>query len=770
MRQVRTASLLASELALALVTVAAIVGMHRLFADGSYRPALLAQALGAHLVVAVLRRLGLSLPVAAVVTVVAAALVLTWGHYLDTTVALLPTPDTISAVDEDLAAAWRLFQDVDAPAPPTDGFLVAGGVAVWLMVFVADWAAFRASATFEALLPSATLFLFAAALGAPGGRVVGATVFAATAMLFVLLRRTLDQERSSAWAATHRSRGRWSLIGTGCVLIAVAAAAGSIAGPNLPGADGEAVIAWRDADGGVEPRVVVSPMVDIRARMVDQPDIELFTVRSAEPEYWRLTALDEFDGRIWKSSYGTDDADGELPQAVPTGIEITEVRQEFAISTLAAVWLPAAYEPVAIDPGESDVNWDEPSSTLMVDRDVDTSDALTYAVSSNVPNWTSERLRQAPETVPDDIAEQYLALPEGINPAVRDLAEQVTAGQANPYDRAIALQNHLREFTYDLQAPVGHDRDALSAFLFESQRGYCEQFAGAFAVLARSVGLPTRVAVGFSPGIQDPNDPTLWRVRGEHAHAWTEVYLDGIGWVLFDPTPGRAPPDAQNWLGVPPQQDAPGGTGDETTTPSTTPAPAPAPGPQQPTDGIEAGRPQLDDGGVVPGAGGADDDGGFQPVARAIRTGGTGLGLAAVAYLLVVPLAIAAGAVLRRRRASTPTARARLAWADVLDRARAADTPLPSSLTINEAAGELARAFPQQATEVGHLAGALERATYAEVAPTPEEVAVLERARDQLVGAAGRRQGTLRRVMRYLDVREVWRRRPSGARRTAHAA
>jgi transglutaminase-like putative cysteine protease len=766
----RTNTLLASEAGLALVTAAAIVGMHRLFADGSYRPALLAQALVAHAAVALLRRVGLSLPVAAVVSLAAAALALTWGHYLDTTVALLPTGDTLAAIDEDLSAAWRLFQDVDAPAPPTTGFLMAGGAAVWVMVFVADWAAFRASATFEALLPSATLFLFAAALGAPGGRVAGATVYAAAAMLFVLLRRTLDQERSSAWAATHRSRGRWSLIGTGCLLIVVAVGAGSVAGPNLPGADGEAVINWRDVNGGVEPRVVVSPMVDIRARMVEQPDVELFTVRSAQPEYWRLTALDQFDGRIWKSSYGTDDADGELPRAVPTDVEITEVRQEFAISALAAVWLPAAYEPVAIDAGGSDVNWDEPSSTLMVDRDVDSSDALSYEVSSNVPNWTAERLREASGAAPDDIREQYLALPDDINPAVRDLAEEWTAGVTNPYDRAMALQAQLRTFTYNLDAPVGHDGDALSAFLFESREGYCEQFAGAFAVLARSIGLPTRVAVGFSPGIQDQADPTLWRVRGEHAHAWAEVYFDGIGWVLFDPTPGRAPPGAQEWLGVPPQQDAPGGTGDETTTPSTVPAPAPAPGPQQPTDGVEAGRAPLDGGGVAAGGEDGGDSPVFTPVTRAVRTGGTGLGLAALAYLLIVPLAVAATAVLRRRRASTTTARARLAWLDVLDRARAVDTALPPSLTINEAAGELAQAFPEQAPAIGRLAEALERATYAEVPPSPDEVAALERARDELVGAVGKRQGTLRRVLRYLDVRELWRRRPGGARRTAHAA
>jgi hypothetical protein len=193
----RGGRLVATEAALALVTAAAVLGMHRLFADGSYRGPLLAEALAAHVVVGVLRRRGVRLLPAAALTAGAAAVLLAWTTYPETTSWLLPTRSTVSAVGRDLSAGWEVFADVRAPVPVEDGFLVAAGAAVWVIAYLADWAAFRVAATFEALLPSATLFLFAAALGAPGGRVAGAAVYAAAALGFVLVHRTRRQEEAA---------------------------------------------------------------------------------------------------------------------------------------------------------------------------------------------------------------------------------------------------------------------------------------------------------------------------------------------------------------------------------------------------------------------------------------------------------------------------------------------------------------------------------------------------------------------------------------------
>jgi transglutaminase-like putative cysteine protease len=303
-----------------------------------------------------------------------------------------------------------------------------------------------------------------------------------------------------------------------------------------------------------------------RPRLLDQADVELFTVRSPRAGYWPLTALDEFDSRIWRSSYGTDDADGQLPRAVDSEVPAETVTQTVSVSALAAVWLPAAFEPAAIDAGVTEVGWDEASSTLLVERDAATSDGLTYQVQSAIPQWTAAELRTASTDVPDDVADRYLQLPDHLDPAVEALARDVTAAAATPYDQALALQDFLRTFAYDLDVPPSNANDALTAFLFDTRRGYCQQVAGAFAAMARSIGIPTRVTVGFTPGIQDRHDPTLFRVRGEHAHAWDEIYLDRFGWVIVDPRPGRAPPRAEDWLGVPAQQDAPDGDGTLATT------------------------------------------------------------------------------------------------------------------------------------------------------------------------------------------------------------
>ena len=212
--------------------------------------------------------------------------------------------------------------------------------------------------------------------------------------------------------------------------------------------------------------------------------------------------------------------------------------------------------------------YDPQSSTLMVDRDVATSDGYSYSVTSAMPDWSPDELRAASDDVPDAIAERYLQLPDDFPELAATEAFHITEGATTPYDKALALQNYLRSdrFTYDREVGAGHSNQALLTFLFETRRGYCEQFAATFAALARSAGLPARVAVGFTPGIQDDNDPTLYIVRGVHAHAWPEVYLGEYGWVPFEPTLDRGPPRGSSWLGIDEQQDT--STGGPTSTDS----------------------------------------------------------------------------------------------------------------------------------------------------------------------------------------------------------
>ncbi|MFP3900085.1 MAG: DUF3488 and DUF4129 domain-containing transglutaminase family protein [Acidimicrobiia bacterium] len=769
-----------AEVALAAVSAAAVIAMHRLFEDGSYRGPLLLQVIAAHGLVTAVRRSGRPLRVAAGLSVLGATLTTTWLHYRDTTSWLVPTPATASAAVDDLAAASRTFGDVSAPAPVDVGFLVVTGLALWVIALLADWAAFRARLAFEALLPSALLFLVSAILGESRDFLPVTAIYAGAGLGFVLMYRTWAQERSAAWTGHHRAHGRWSLLVTGGVLACAALVAGLAIVANLPGVDAPPVWAVRDIGDSEPTRVVVSPMVEMQTRLVDQPDVEVFTVRSDRPANWRLTALDEFDGEIWRSSYGTDNADGSLERSTEPVPGARRVTQQFTIEALGSVWLPAAYEPVAVETEDGRrVEHDPESSTLIVDRDVSSSDGFTYEVTSELPAWDgADELRRAPEEVPDAIRDRYLELPD-LDPAVHDLATQLTEGQPTAYDRAFAIQQHLRTYTYDLGVGRGHSTDALTSFLFETQRGYCEQFAGAFAALARSAGLPSRVAVGFTKGIQDPNDPTLFRVRGKHAHAWPEVWIGGQ-WVAFEPTPERGPPGAEQWLHIPEQQVAAGGDG---TTATTAPAEVRAgEGTGEAGDTVagaqplpsEEGRQALDG---VDGNDTATDRGPPRPVVDTVRTGAA----AAAAYVLLVPVLLGIHRWYRwrrhglrrrpprpsdhdgatHRRTTVPPDGVRLLWSTTVDRAIAAGLPLSPSLTVRETAHRIAAARPGAAAAADRLAETVERLTYAERLPSEEELAAAQRAADDVIAEIRRHQPWAERLRWSLDVRLLWQ-RPRG--------
>jgi transglutaminase-like putative cysteine protease len=747
----------ATEVALGLVTAAAIVGMHRLFVDGSYRGALVLQALLAHLVVTLLRRAGVRLVPAAAITASAAVVFITWTRFPETTAWGLPTADTFRAVGDDVSTAWSLFGKVRAPAPVQNGFVVTTAAVVWAIAFLADWAAFRVSATFEALLPATTLFVFAAALGGDGSPVASAALFAVAALVYVLLHRTETQERTSRWAGGHRRQGRWSLVATGVAISLGAVIAGSIAGPRLPGADADAMLAWRDINDEDPTRVVLSPMVSLQTKILEQPFVEVFSVHSERSSYWRLTSLDEFDGEIWRSSYSTDDADGALPRAVDPATQSHTVEQQITIDALASVWLPAALEPVAIDPGPDEPTvYDEQSSTLMVDRDVTTSDGYSYTVTSEMPDWTADELRTASAEIPEDIAQRYTQLPADFPEVAIDEAVRITGEATTPYDKALALQTYFRSdrFTYDREVGAGHSNEALLTFLFETRRGYCEQFAATFAALARSVGLPARVAVGFTPGIQDDHDPTLFRVWGIHAHAWPEVYLGEYGWVPFEPTISRGPPRASNWLGIDEQQDTSNG-GSAVTDPD--PLDGNGDGSGAPSaSGDDSREPGAGIGEGSVASGGPAVDAEREPVlARVVDDIAPIAGIGLAAYVVLVPLAILVQQVVRRRRARSPGDRVRLGWRTATEGATEAGVRLPPWMTIAEKAEAMAAALPDCAPAIDDLARRMEVVAYAESAPTGAQVAAVERDRAAIQSEVNKRRGWPRRILRWFDVRRL---------------
>jgi transglutaminase-like putative cysteine protease len=209
-------------------------------------------------------------------------------------------------------------------------------------------------------------------------------------------------------------------------------------------------------------------------------------------------------------------------------------------------------------PAAADVKQVAPNQDMRVNHDTGTLLKLTdlvpgeqFTIVSITPDLTPAELRAATTDNPPD--QIFLGLPDNVPGDVYATAASVTAGAATDYDKMIALQDWFRTtFKYSTEVQPGHSTNAIENFL-EIRKGYCEQFAATFAVMARTLGIPSRVAVGYTPGRLRSDG--WYSVLGRNSHAWPEIWFNGIGWVDFEPTPQRGIPGAENYTGVPAQQD-----------------------------------------------------------------------------------------------------------------------------------------------------------------------------------------------------------------------
>jgi transglutaminase-like putative cysteine protease len=311
----------------------------------------------------------------------------------------------------------------------------------------------------------------------------------------------------------------------------------------------------------------------------------LLGVRSAERHYWRAAVLDSFNGYSWERSR-TDVGQPalELPTAVDRGSPAGApkrldpdwlVRTEF---TLRGLQSDLAVAPGALISAEG-IDLDRtPNGTVLVD-DAPLGEGDVYTAFSYAPNPSADEMRRAPEVYAHALArhttvglphisegaaapdrERSIPVPlRGADAGARReratrrlagspygdvfvLAQRLVAEAPTTYDAVKAIEIHLRS-SYDYDENVRPRGLPLRAFLFEERAGYCEQFSGAMALMLRTLGIPARIAAGFSPG--SPDGTRRYLVRDLEGHSWVEVYFTGIGWVPFDPTPGVAPAELQ---------------------------------------------------------------------------------------------------------------------------------------------------------------------------------------------------------------------------------
>ena len=277
-------------------------------------------------------------------------------------------------------------------------------------------------------------------------------------------------------------------------------------------------------------------------------DVLDYRTASGEPHYLRLVSLENFTGALWAPTERELDRGNSiaafapppgLSDAVPTADELTSIE----IGNLSSRWLPVPYPPRSIEGVVRDWFW-EPNG-FSVSSPNDTARGQDYVVESLIVQPTPEQLLAAGTVVATGF-EQYLELPEDLPTVISETAAAIAATAPTNYEKAIVLQEFFRsgEFTYSEDAPVegdydGTGMDVVATFL-DLRSGYCVHFSSAMAVMARSLGIPARVVVGFLPGAPSASaDDDGFTVTTHDLHAWPELYFEGIGWVQFEPTPGR---------------------------------------------------------------------------------------------------------------------------------------------------------------------------------------------------------------------------------------
>ena len=265
------------------------------------------------------------------------------------------------------------------------------------------------------------------------------------------------------------------------------------------------------------------------------------------------------------------------------GAALQTLRVHFLNSGTTTLFAPCRTRDLQLE-GERMVLYYNTAGELFLTRNVEPGDAYTLTYLPYAPgDKATEAAVRASASLEDpyysEIQQRYLQIPSHIQQEIYDIAARATQGAETPYEKALAIQNYLRRhYRYNLfvqEPPEGVD--FVAWFLIGEQQGYCTYFATAMTMLCRIAGLPARYVTGY---IAAPNDDGVALVTGEDAHAWTEVYLNGFGWLDFDATP-RSDYDRSQNMGQEDQQSPPEEQDENGGQPSPEPSPSVSPDPSQ---------------------------------------------------------------------------------------------------------------------------------------------------------------------------------------------
>lgn len=608
---------------------------------------------------------------------------------------IIPTPDTVSAIPGLLGAA---AQEITVGAAPLEASLALSVLivgATGLLTIIVDHVVLTARMPLLAAIGLIAVSLIPS-IAVPGDVDVVAFVLLAAAILFLMRAETRSREEPLERDATRSAGVPATAIGIGAIAVVITL----VAAPLLPEPLAQAGAGSIGAGPGIDATLQLGD--DLRRPR----EVEVLQVRGDTPTapYLRATTLSQFDGSVWQPDQvrsvpldsGSEATSGLGEVAVDPDIKLIQYVTTVQVTNLSSQWLPVSYPAVGVT--GLDGSWAAVPYNRTVVSEGASTQGQQYEVTTQVPRPTLEQIRSH-TAGGEDQRDGTTELPEGIDPSIAELAAQVTSGTQNDYDALIALQSWFRssEFSYSLDAPVedgfdGSGVDAVATFL-KQREGYCVHFASAFAIMARTLGMPSRIVVGYLPGTATGDivdRQAVFSVASGQLHAWPEVYFDGIGWIAFEPTNGLGVP-----TGFSAAATSPTGVDDPTSV-------APQPNASAST------APEL-----------SPEDQAAQQNGSTTGTSSTSTNpLPVLSLVLGILLALCVPALLRelRRRRMLTSARdgdAAAAWGSVQEIAIDLGIDVPASETPRSLGTRLVDRHGAPRDEMMLLVGAIERASYA---------------------------------------------------------
>lgn len=647
----------------------------------------------------------------------------------------LPSPGVFQEFGRLLTAGGEDVGRYAIPAPATDGIrlMLVGGVVVIGLAVDALAVTFRSAA--PAGLPLLALYSVAAGLSGGEG---GWLWFLLAASGYLLLLLAEGRDRLSQWGrvfgGASRAQGRFAAgleaagrapapVRTGRRIGVVALGIALAVPAALPTLDGGLLAGAGSGNGsglgGGGTISAVNPLVSLQDNLNQPEDREALSYKTNAPNtqnmYLRIMALDRFDGTAWRfSQRKVEDVPDRLPD--PPGLSQGVRTREITTVISAAGWYQQNYLPMPYPASRVNIDGDwrfEPEGrTLVGDRGQSTRGAQ-YEVSSLLVNPTAEQLASAPEA-PRSLRREYTEVPPFLPPVVRSTALEVTEGAANDYEKAVRLQDWFAldgGFTYDTQVDSGTGVTAITRFL-KNREGFCVHFSFTMAAMARTLGIPARVAVGFTPGT--PQSDGSMSVGLRDAHAWPELYFEGVGWTRFEPTPSRG--TAPDYT----RPDAPTSNESDPSRPEASASAAPSVAPSASESCQAQATPSAECATIAQGAAPPPTD--SDSLWHSLLAIGQAVGLlAGLIVLILLPLLLRTDARARRmgsrgRTEADTRARTLAVWQEITDTAWDLGIPPDDAQTPRRTAARLVRLgrLDGPAAEAVHrMAGSVEQVLYA---------------------------------------------------------